>query len=115
MLNVLFRVEMSMCLLLESVGIEREREIENVLSRVGWSVFLLAGGTKKWSREQCTAFLCCPGEVNWAEWHQSFSLDEIYKFETPMAKTIPTLNNYLKFFLSATVYIHTEVNYISTF
>ena len=38
-----------------------------------------------------------------AEWHQSLSLDEIYKFETPTAKTIPTLNNNLKFFLSGLV------------
>ena len=43
-----------------------------------------------------------PGEVTWAEWHQSFSLDEKYKFETPTAKTIPAQNNNLKFFLSAT-------------
>ena len=35
-----------------------------------------------------------PGEVTQAEWHQSFSLAEIYKFET-----IPALNNNLKFFL----------------
>ena len=45
-----------------------------------------------------------PGEVTRAEWHQSFSLDEIYKFKTPTAKTIPALNNNLKFFLSATLF-----------
>ena len=45
-----------------------------------------------------------PGEVTRAEWHQSFSLDEIYKFETPTAKTIPALNNNLKFFLSSTLF-----------
>ena len=42
------------------------------------------------------------GEVTRAEWYQSFSLDEIYKFGTPTAKTFPALNNKLKFFLSAT-------------
>ena len=42
-----------------------------------------------------------PGEVTGAEWDQSFSLDEIYKFQTPTAKTIPALSNNLKFFLSA--------------
>ena len=40
-----------------------------------------------------------PGKVTRAEWHQSFSLDETYKFKTPTAKTIPALNNDLKFFL----------------
>ena len=29
------------------------------------------------------------GEVTRAEWHNSFSLDEIYKFETPTAKWFP--------------------------
>ena len=43
-----------------------------------------------------------PGEVTQAEWHQSFSLDEIYKFEVSTDKTITALNNNLKFFLSAT-------------
>ena len=43
-----------------------------------------------------------PRKVTRAEWHQSFSLDEIYKFETPTAKTISALNNNLKFFFSAT-------------
>ena len=40
-----------------------------------------------------------PREVTRAEWHQSFSFDEIYKFKTPTFKTIPALNNDLKFFL----------------
>ena len=43
-----------------------------------------------------------PGEVIRAKWYESFSLDEIYKFEAPTAKTVPALNDNLKFFLSAT-------------
>ena len=104
MLNVLFCVEMSIYLLLELAwDRERERERENILFCVGRSVLLLA--RRKWKRswEQCTAFLCCPGKVTRAEWRHSFSLDEIYKFEAPTAKTIPALNNNLKFFLSATL------------
>ena len=58
---------------------------------------------RKRGRESDTQPFILPGEVTWAEWHQSFSLDEIYKFETPTAKTIPALNNNLKFFLSATL------------
>ena len=44
MLNVLFRVELSMCLLLESTEIEREkeRERENLLSHVSLSLLLLS-------------------------------------------------------------------------
>ena len=52
---------------------------------------------EKRSRERYPAFY-----VTRTEWHQSFSLDEIYKFETPTVKTIPALNNNLKFFHSAT-------------
>ena len=40
-----------------------------------------------------------PGSPPRSEWHQSFSLDEIYKFASQTAKTIPTLNNDSKFFL----------------
>ena len=43
-----------------------------------------------------------PGEVTRVEWHQSFLLDEIHKFETPTTKSIPALNNDLKFFLLQT-------------
>ena len=50
-----------------------------------------------------------PGVVTRAEWHQSFSLDEIYKFETPTAKTIPALNNDLKFFLLHVQLVYTRV------
>ena len=50
-----------------------------------------------------TQFFILPGEVTRTEWHQSFSLNKIYEFETPMTKTIPTLNNNLKFFLSGTI------------
>ena len=53
-------------------------------------------------RDNTQPFLCCPLDVTWVEWHQLFSLDEIYKFDAPTAKTIPALNNNLKFFLSAT-------------
>ena len=45
MLNVLSRVEMSICLLLELAGDVRERE--NVLFRVDWSVLLLARRKQK--------------------------------------------------------------------
>ena len=53
------------------------------------------------TRERYIAFIL-HGEISRAEWYQSFSLDEIYKFETSTTKTIPPLNNNLKFFLSAT-------------
>ena len=52
-------------------------------------------------KECYTAFIS-PGEVTQVEWHESLSLDKIYKFETPTAKTIPALNNNSKFYLSAT-------------
>ena len=45
------------------------------------------------------AFYVARGGVTRVEWHQSFSLDEIYKFETTTAKIVPALNNDLKFFL----------------
>ena len=48
---------------------------------------------KKRGRGNDTQPFILPEKVTWAEWHQSFSLDEIYRFKTPMAKTIPTLNN----------------------
>ena len=57
---------------------------------------------RKRERENVTLLFTLTREVIWAKWHESFSLDEIYKFETPMTKTIPALNNNLKFFLSAT-------------
>ena len=70
-----------------------------MLSHVVWSLLLLASDEAKRKREWLTWPFILPGEVNRAEWHQSFSLDEIYKFETPTTKTIPALNNDLKFFL----------------
>ena len=60
-----------------------------------WSVLLLAREEVKSVRE----WLAQPRKVTQAEQHQSFSLDEIYKSETPTAKTIPALNNDFKFFL----------------
>ena len=54
---------------------------------------------KKWGQKNVTPPFILPGEVLRAEWHESISLDEIYKFKTPMAKTISALNNNLKFFL----------------
>ena len=56
------------------------------------------GGSEERVRMVSAAFML-PGEVNRTEWHQSFSLDEICKFESPTAKTISALNNDLKFFL----------------
>ena len=41
---------------------------------------------KKRGRGSDTQPFILPGEVIRAEWHQSFSLDEIYKIETPTAK-----------------------------
>ena len=100
MLNVLFRVEMSMCLQQESAGRERERVCVCVC--VPFSCWLVCLAARKWGWEDEGAILSllyCPGR---SEWHQSFSLDEVYKFVTPTAKTIPALNNNLKFSLSAT-------------
>ena len=76
-----------------------EAKRENLLFHVGWSVLLLACKEAKRGREWLTRPFMLPREVTRAEWHQSFSLDEIYKFETPMIITIPAPNNDLKFFL----------------
>ena len=76
-----------------------EEKRENVLSHVDWYVLLLASEEAKREREWLARPFMLPGEVIRAKWHQSFSLDEIYKFETPTVKTIPALNNDLKFFL----------------
>ena len=81
----------------------------NVLPHVGWS-FLLLGNEERecalscllacptagqWGREKKVrngehGFLGCPGrwprQVTWAEGHQSFSLDEIYKFKLQQPK-----------------------------
>ena len=76
-----------------------EAKKENVLSHLDWSVLLLAREEAKRGREWLARPFMLPGEVTQAEWHQSFSMDEICKFETPTAKTIPALNNDLKFFL----------------
>ena len=76
-----------------------EAKRENVLSHVDWSVLLLAREETKRGREWLARPFMLPEEVTRSEGHQSFSLDEIYKFKTPTAKTIPALNNDLKFFL----------------
>ena len=73
-----------------------------MLFHVDLSILLLASGEAKRGREWLAWPFMLPGEVTWAEWHQSFSLDEIHKFEIPTAKTIPVLNNDLKFFLLQT-------------
>ena len=92
--NVLSRVEWYVLLLLR---VEAKRE--NVLYHIGWCVLLLASEEVKRVREWLARPFMLPGSLPRAEWHQSFSLDEIHKFETPTAKTIPALNNDLKFFL----------------
>ena len=56
MLNMLFRVEMSMCLLLESAW---NRKSVCVLSRVGWFVLLLARGKRKEIEGVIHGLLCC--------------------------------------------------------
>ena len=70
-----------------------------MLSDVDWSFLLLAREEAKRGREWLTRSFMMPGEVTQAEWHQSFSLDEICDFETPTSKIIPARNNDLKFFL----------------
>ena len=70
-----------------------------MLSHVDWSVRLLANEDAKREQEWLVRPFMLPGDVTWAEWHQSFSLGEIHKFETTTAKTIHALNNDLKFFL----------------
>ena len=60
---------------------------EYVLCHVGWLVQLLASGEVRREQEMfSTAFYVAPGEVTRAEWHQSFSLGEIYKFELQWPK-----------------------------
>ena len=76
-----------------------EAKRENVLSHVDWSVLLLAREEAKRGREWLARLFMLPGEVNRAEWHQLFSLDEICKFESPTAQIILALNNDLKYFL----------------
>ena len=44
---------------------------------------------RKRGRGSDTQPFILPREVTQAEWHQSFSLDEIYKIETPTAKWFP--------------------------
>ena len=56
------------------------------------------GGSEERARMVSAAFML-PEEVTRVEWDQSFSLDEICKFETTTVKKIPALNNDLKFFL----------------
>ena len=63
----------------------------------------LAGLEVKRGREWLAWPFMLPREVTKAEWHQSFSLDKMYKFKTLTAKTIPALNNDLKFFLLHTI------------
>ena len=58
MLNVLSRVEMFICLLLESARI---RGRENALSSLSWSVLLLASEEEKSSGERYTAFYDAQG------------------------------------------------------
>ena len=75
-----------------------------------WSVLLLAREEAKREWKWLALSFMLPGEVTRAEWHQSFSLDEICKFKTPTAKTIPALNNDLKFFL-----LHLKVSFFCYF
>ena len=77
---------------------------ENVLSYFGWSALLLEREEAKREWEWLAQPFILPGEVTWAEWHWSFSLDEICKSKTPTAKTIPALNNDLKLFLLHLIY-----------
>ena len=81
-----------------------------MVSHVGWS-FLLLGSEEKecvlchvnrsvlferlaWKREDGEKwfgrpFYFAPGEVTRGEWHQSFSLGEIYEFELQRLKEFP--------------------------
>ena len=67
---------------------------ENVLSHVVCPVASKRGSEER-ARMVIVAFML-PGKVTRAEWHQSFSLDKIYKCETPLAKTIPALKNFCR-------------------
>ena len=89
------------CLLCSAASKRGNRE--NVLSHVGWSVLLLAREETKRGREWLVLPFMLPGEVTQEEWHQSFSLNEICKFETPTAKTIPALNIYIYIFFFAVI------------
>ena len=95
--EVCFLEMKSPCLLLESYRV-RERIF---ISRVGWSCLAASQAEKKKERASrvSVAFYGAGGGGARAEWHRSFSLDEMYNFKTPTAKTIPALNNGLKFFL----------------
>ena len=84
--NVLPHVSWSFLLL-------RSEEREYVLCHVD-RLFLLLATVGQWGNEKRTrnglrGLLCCPGEVTRAEWHQSFSLGEIYKFELQRPKQFP--------------------------
>ena len=46
-------------------------------------------GSEKRARNGLRSLLCCPGEMTRAEWHQSFSLSEIFKFEPQRPKLFP--------------------------
>ena len=56
-----------------------------MLSHVEWSVLLLAREEAKRGRGSDAQPFMLPGEVTRAEWHRSFTLDEIYKLKTPTA------------------------------
>ena len=62
----------------------------NVVSHVGWLVMMLASGEARRGWEMVSAALyVAPREVTRAEWHQSFSWGEIYKFELQRPKQFP--------------------------
>ena len=83
----------------ERVSVEESVKKRKCAFSCCWFVQLLASEEAKRGQEWLAWLFMLPGSPCRAEWHQSFSLDEIYKFETPTPKTIPALNNDLKFFL----------------
>ena len=73
----------------------REKAKKIVCSLSCWLACLLqASGEARRAREMVKNYVAWRGDPG--KWHQLFSLDEICKFETPTAKTIPALNNDLK-------------------
>ena len=76
-----------------------------------WSVLLLASKEAKRGRERLARPFMLPREVTQAEWHQSFSLDEICKFETLTAKTTTALNNDFCYNLNVHTQWYTNITY----
>ena len=105
MLSVLFRVDVYICLLLESArDRERERERERECPLSCWLVYLAASKeeAKRGRGSNAQPFMLLgggdPGRMA-----SVILIRQNIQIRAPTAKTIPALNNNLKFFLSATL------------